>query len=96
MEVGPYVYRQKMEKTDISFSTTEPGVSYKVAKQYFFAKELSCPSCDEDDLVIVPNIPLFGVFQKLGPEPPMTKSVFRGLLVSEPDKTGQSNARLKS
>ena len=86
VEVGPYVYRQKMEKTDISFSSTEPEVSYKVAKQYFFAKELSCPDCEEDDLVIVPNIPLFGVFQKLGPEPPMTKSVFRGLLVRGSDQ----------
>jgi hypothetical protein len=34
-----------------------------VAKQFFFAKELSCPDCDESDLIVVPNIPLFGVFQ---------------------------------
>ena len=43
MEVGPYVYRQKMEKVDVNFSNSEPSVTYKVAKQYFFAQELSCP-----------------------------------------------------
>ena len=43
VEVGPYVYRQKMEKVDVNFSNSEPSVTYKVAKQYFFAQELSCP-----------------------------------------------------
>lgn len=70
-----------MEKTDINFSKEEPGVTYKVAKQYFFAQELSCPECSEDDVMILPNIPLFGVFQKLGSESAVTKTIFKGLLV---------------
>ena len=81
VEVGPYVYRQKMEKVNVSFSPDEPSVTYKVAKQYYFAPELSCPECSEDDYVIVPNIPLFGAFQKLSKESPVAKTIFKGLLV---------------
>ena len=81
VEVGPYVYRQKMEKVDVNFSTSEPSVTYKVAKQYFFAPELSGPGTSEDDYVIVPNIPLFGAFQKLAKESSVAKNIFKGLLV---------------
>lgn len=54
-ELGPYVYMQSWEKTDVKFN--ENGtVTYKVKKTYVFSEELSIGS--EDDLVVVPNVPM--------------------------------------
>ena len=39
---------------------------HRIMTSYF--SELSCPHCDENDLIVVPNIPLFGAFQKIGGE----------------------------
>ena len=38
--------------------------------------------CNEEDYAIVPNIPMFGAFQKLAKESPVVKSMFIKLLVS--------------
>lgn len=54
-ELGPYVYLQHWEKTDIVFN--ENGtVTYKIKKSYKFNETLSVGS--EDDLVVVPNVPM--------------------------------------
>lgn len=54
-ELGPYVYLQKWDKTNITFN--ENGtVTYNLRKIFYFSEELSVGS--EDDLVVVPNVPM--------------------------------------
>ncbi|XP_014479622.1 PREDICTED: scavenger receptor class B member 1 [Dinoponera quadriceps] len=54
-ELGPYVYTQHWEKTDIKFNDNGT-VTYKVKKTFVYAPELSTGS--EEDLVVVPNVPM--------------------------------------
>ncbi|XP_008558035.1 scavenger receptor class B member 1 isoform X1 [Microplitis demolitor] len=54
-ELGPYVYVQKWDKTNIKFNDNGT-VSYNVRKRFVFSEELS--SGTEDDLVVVPNVPM--------------------------------------
>ncbi|XP_032672860.1 scavenger receptor class B member 1 isoform X1 [Odontomachus brunneus] len=54
-ELGPYVYTQRWEKTDIKFNDNGT-VTYKVKKTFVYAPELSAGS--EEDLVVVPNVPM--------------------------------------
>uniref|UniRef100_A0A0C9R2F4 Scavenger receptor class B member 1 n=1 Tax=Fopius arisanus TaxID=64838 RepID=A0A0C9R2F4_9HYME len=54
-ELGPYVYIQKWDKTNITFNHNGT-VTYYVRKRYTFSEELSSGS--EDDLVVVPNVPM--------------------------------------
>ena len=62
-EVGPYAYIQNMRKTNISFSSDGSEVTYAVKRDYIFSPEHS--SGTELDVIVVPNIALFGVMQKL-------------------------------
>ena len=63
VEVGPYAYIQNMRKTNISFSEDNSEVEYAVRREYIFYPEYS--SGPESDIIVVPNIPLFGVMKKL-------------------------------
>lgn len=54
-EVGPFVYREKWEKVNLQFHGNGT-VSFQQRKVYHFDPEASAGS--EDDLVIVPNIPM--------------------------------------
>ncbi|XP_043498614.1 scavenger receptor class B member 1 [Polistes fuscatus] len=54
-ELGPYVYKQRWEKADITFNGNDT-ISYKIRKTYVFTPELSVGS--DDDLVVVPNVPM--------------------------------------
>ena len=63
VEVGPYAYVQNMRKTNITFSKDGSEVTYAVKRDYIFSIEYS--SGTESDIIVVPNIPLFGVMQKL-------------------------------
>ncbi|KAJ8683686.1 hypothetical protein QAD02_019478 [Eretmocerus hayati] len=54
-ELGPYVYLEKWEKVNVKFNDNGT-VSYNVKKTFTFSEELSVGS--EDDLVVVPNIPM--------------------------------------
>ncbi|XP_024868654.1 scavenger receptor class B member 1 [Temnothorax curvispinosus] len=54
-ELGPYVYEQHWEKVDIKFNDNGT-VTYKVKKTFVFNSSLSTGS--EDDLVVVPNVPM--------------------------------------
>ena len=62
-QLGPYVYIQNMKKTNIKFSKDESEVTYSVKRDYFFSPEYS--SGPESDIIVVPNIPLFGAMKKL-------------------------------
>ena len=63
VEVGPYAYIQNMRKTNISFSEDNSEVQYKVRREYIFSPEYS--SGPESDIIVVPNIPLFGAMKLL-------------------------------
>lgn len=54
-ELGPYVYREHWEKEDIKFNDNAT-VTYKVKKTFIFMANMSSGS--EDDLVVVPNVPM--------------------------------------
>jgi len=86
VEIGPYAYLQDMKKEEVRFDPKEPTVTFKVAKRYYFSPELSCSTCKESDIITVPNIPMFGAFEKLGQESSYVKSMFVGLIVSQLDK----------
>ncbi|CAK9832022.1 Scavenger receptor class B member 1 [Anthophora retusa] len=55
VELGPYVYEQQWEKTQVKFNENDT-VSYRVKKRFTFAPEWSVGS--EEDLVVVPNVPM--------------------------------------
>jgi scavenger receptor class B protein 1 len=63
VEVGPYAYVQNMRKTNITFSKDESEVTYAVKRDYIFSIEYS--SGPESDVIVMPNIPLFGAMKKL-------------------------------
>ncbi|XP_014612664.1 PREDICTED: scavenger receptor class B member 1 [Polistes canadensis] len=54
-ELGPYVYKQRWEKANITFNGNDT-ISYRIRKTYVFTPELSVGS--DDDLVVVPNVPM--------------------------------------
>ena len=82
-ELGPYSYKQDMKKANVKLSPDGETVDYMQSRAYFFAPELS--NGKEDDLIIVPNIPLFGAFKKLQPQPQFAKTIFLTLLSSYSD-----------
>ena len=63
VEVGPYAYVQNMRKTNITFSKDGSEVTYAVKRDYIFSIEYS--SGPESDVIVMPNIPLFGAMKKL-------------------------------
>ena len=63
VEIGPYTYLQIMKKVNISFSKDGSEVSYAVQRVYSFSAEHSRGS--ESDVIVMPNIPLFGAMKKL-------------------------------
>ncbi|XP_058800402.1 scavenger receptor class B member 1 isoform X2 [Phymastichus coffea] len=54
-ELGPYVYLETWEKVNIKFNPNGT-VTYNVKKKFIFSENLSSGS--EDELVIVPNVPM--------------------------------------
>ena len=79
-EIGPFVYRQKMIKTDVEFSIDGESVSHSVYREHYFEASLSSNS--EDDYVIVPNIPLFGLIKTQRYKDALEKTITRQLLES--------------
>ena len=77
-EVGPYAYRQVLTKEDIEFRQEGESVRYTAKRIFQFAPEIS--NGTEDDLVIVPNIPLLGAMEKLKPQGSMAAAVFKSIL----------------
>ena len=79
-EIGPFVYRQKMIKTDVEFGMDGESVSHSVYREHYFEASLSSNS--EDDYVIVPNIPLFGLIKTQRYKDALEKTITRQLLES--------------
>jgi hypothetical protein len=77
-EVGPFVYQQIMNKTNIEFSQDGDEITHSVYREFYFTRSLSVSS--DDTYVIVPNIPLFGLIKKLSNSDAYTKSAARSLL----------------
>ena len=73
VELGPYAYRQKLKKTDVEFTSSD-SVRYKEYRHFEFAPDLSNSS--DSDIVIVPNIPLFGAMMTEDMEKPYAKEIF--------------------
>ena len=81
-KIGPYTYTQKIHRVSCSlgsknqhqktyffqvdpvFSSSGEWVTFSDSKTYFFSPELS--EGTEEDVIVMPNIPLFGAFRKLG------------------------------
>lgn len=80
MEVGPYVYKQKMYKTDLEFSTDGEELTHSVYREFYFDEMLSVSS--DDTHVIVPNIPLFGLIKAMSSKSSTEKSIAKNLLES--------------
>ena len=62
-KIGPYVYTEIIEKVDTIFDDAEERVTFSDKKHYFFSPGLSSGS--EDDVLLMPNIPMFGAFRKM-------------------------------
>ena len=76
VELGPYMYRQEMLKANISFSEDNEELSHSVHRKFYFEPFYDTKLSDED-IVIVPNIPMFGLIKKLKSSDPTEKSVTR-------------------
>ncbi len=77
-EVGPYAYRQVLTKEDVTFSQGGDAVRYTAKRIFQFAPEIS--NGTEEDLVVVPNIPLLGAMKATKPQGEYAASVFKSIL----------------
>ena len=84
VELGPYVYRQIMYKDNVNFSMDEEKISHSVYREFYFEPSKNSKLSDEET-VIVPNIPLFGLIKKLSKDDSTTKKITRNLLESYKD-----------
>lgn len=64
-EKGPYVYRTKWERFNVTWHDNNSYVTYKRFRQFFFQPHLSNGS--EDDLLTTPNMGFMGVAAVLEP-----------------------------
>ena len=81
VELGPYMYRQKLKKSDIRFSEDGEEVSHSVYREFYFESSYN-PNVSENDVVIVPNIPIFGLIKKLSDKSNYEKTITRSLIES--------------
>ena len=58
-EVGPFVYQQFINMTNIEFSQDGSEITHSVYTEFYFNESLSIGS--DDIHVLVPNVPLFGM-----------------------------------
>jgi CD36 family len=50
-EVGPYAYKQRMERVGLKFSENDSVVSYKIATHYYFSKGKNISEKTEEGLL---------------------------------------------
>jgi len=79
-KIGPYVYVEEIHKVNVTFGDEGDTVTFSDNKTYFFSPSLSTGL--DSDVILMPNIPLFGLFRKMQDEEPEAKSVFESLLNS--------------
>ena len=75
-DVGPYVYEETWAKVRVEHAPDDDAVSYDMVKRYRFMPELTDGDLDED-VVTVPNIPLFSAGFMMRDADPMTLMGFR-------------------
>ena len=78
-KIGPYVYTETIKKVDVSFDDDGDSVTFSDNKQYYFSQSLS--NGRESDVIVMPNIPMFGAFRKMGGSRIATQ-IFNALLNS--------------
>jgi len=63
-KIGPYTYVEKIKKVNAKFSENGQHVTFSDQKFYYFSQSMSTGS--EEDKIVIPNLPMFGAFRKLG------------------------------
>jgi hypothetical protein len=58
-EVGPYAYRQRRRKINISLTDGERLVSYEQQTHYFFDEDASGQGLQESDEINILNLPFY-------------------------------------
>ena len=58
-EVGPFVYQQFINMTNIEFSQDGSEITHSIYTEFYFNESLSIGS--DEIHVVVPNVPLFGM-----------------------------------
>ena len=81
VEVGPYAYKQEIHKVDVHYPRADDEIAYRMHKVYQFNRALSVGD-DTEDVVVVPNIPLFGAMAKMEAESEFAKDMFVSILES--------------
>ena len=81
VELGPYMYRQKLRKSDIRFSEDGEEVSHSVYREFYFESAYNL-NVSENDVVIVPNIPIFGLIKQSLDKSAYEKTFTRSLIES--------------
>ena len=83
VELGPYLYRQKMVKKNMSFSEDGEELTYSVYREFYYEPHLSADGLDPyQDYVIVPNIPIFGLVKAMSKASSTEKQITKSLLQS--------------
>ncbi len=67
VELGPYTYRSTIGKTNVEHSDGDNTIGYTTRTVYQYAPEYKPPvrGTDDSDMIVVPNIPLFGAMLKM-------------------------------
>ena len=70
-EVGPFVYQQFINMTNIEFSQDGSEITHSVYTEFYFNE---CLSIGSDEIhVVVPNVPLFGMIKLMAKNDSWTK-----------------------
>jgi len=77
-EVGPYVYEEKWERINVSWTEDGEEVNFGTKKTYFFRPDLSVGS--EDDLMTLPNIPMISALRSMKYSGNLVKVAFQSML----------------
>lgn len=77
-EVGPYVYEERWERVNVSWSSDDEEVNFGTKKTYMFRPDLSSGS--EDDLMMLPNIPMISALRSMKYSGHLVKVAFQSML----------------
>jgi len=64
VEVGPYTYRQKWLKQNVTWHDNGT-ISYKTRKIFTFTPSESCAFCSEEDIITTVNVPAISAYHKI-------------------------------
>ena len=88
IQVGPYTYRQKWLKQNVTWNNNGT-ISYKTRKVFTFTPSESCPGCSEKDNITTLNVPAITAYLKVQLRIAKTKIImililFRTVILSFP------------